>query len=122
MACSNIGAGKLIGARLQMSLLDISSKYGKELHLRVSEVLHYTWDPIGVRGEPNARDEYDSYVPEVCLLLQGGATAEQIAAHLDRIATERMGLNLNIENSLLTAHNLLDWRATLLENYPEILG
>lgn len=105
-----------------MSLRDTSSKYEKELQMRVNEVLHYIWDPIGVRGEPRARDEYDSYVPEVYSLLQRGAAAEQIAAHLNEIATERMGLNANIEHSLLTAHNLLDWQTTLLENRPEILG
>jgi len=105
-----------------MSLLDASGKYEKELHMRVNEVLHYIWDPIGVRGEPRARDEYDSYVPEIYSLLQGGAAAEQIAAHLDEIATERMGLNSNIKHSLLAAHNLLDWRATLLESHPEILA
>jgi hypothetical protein len=105
-----------------MSSLDTSSKYENELHMRVDEVLHYIWDPIGVRGEPHARDEYDSYVPEVYSLLQSGAAAEQIAAHLDKIATERMGLNSNIEHSLLTARNLLDWRTTLPQKRPEILG
>jgi hypothetical protein len=105
-----------------MSLLDASGKYEKELHMRVNEVLHYIWDPIGVRGEPRARDEYDSYVPEVYSLLQSGAPVEQIAAHLDKIATERMGLNSNVKHSLVTAHNLMDWRATLLESHPEILG
>ena len=104
-----------------MSLRDTSS-YEKELQMRVNEVLHYIWDPIGVRGEPRARDEYDSYVPEVYSLLQKGAAPDQIAAHLNRIATERMGLNSNIEHSLLTAHNLLDWQTTLLEKRPEILG
>ena len=105
-----------------MSSLDTSSKYENELRRRVDEVLHYIWDPIGVRGEPHARDEYDSYVPEVYSLLQSGASAEQIAAHLDKIATERMGLNPNMKHSLVTAHNLLDWRAALLESHPEILG
>jgi hypothetical protein len=96
--------------------------YEDELHTRVNEVLHYIWDPIGVRGEPNARDEYDTYVPQVYSLLQAGATAEQIAAHLDKVATERMGLNSNMKHSLLAASNLLDWRATLLQKCPEILG
>jgi hypothetical protein len=97
-------------------------KYEDEPHSRINEVLHYIWDPIGVRGEPNARDEYDSYVPHVYTLIQNAATAEQIADHLDKIATERMGLNSNIEHSLITAHTLLDWRATLLRKRPEILG
>jgi hypothetical protein len=96
--------------------------YEGELHTRINEVLHYIWDPIGVRGEPNARDEYDAYVPQVYSLLQAGATAEQIAVRLDEIATERMGLNSNTKHSLLTAHNLLDWQTTLLRKRPEILG
>ena len=39
----------------------------QELYGRVGEVLHYLWDPIGVSGVPQARDEYDSYVPQVSL-------------------------------------------------------
>ena len=100
---------------------DNSRNFEKELQTRVNEVLHYIWDPIGVRGEPHARDEYDSYVPQVYALLQSGATVETIAAHLDKIVTERMGLHSNISHSLLTALNLLDWRAKLLPKRPEIL-
>jgi len=29
------------------------------LHPAISEVLHYIWDPSGVAGVPEARDEYD---------------------------------------------------------------
>ena len=100
----------------------MSSKYEQDLLTRINEVLHYIWDPIGVRGEPNARDEYDSYVPRVYSLLESGATAEQIAAHLDMIATEGMGLKSNMDHCRLTALKLLDWRATLLRRRPEILG
>jgi hypothetical protein len=97
-------------------------RYEQELLMRIHEVLHYIWDPIGVRGEPNARDEYDSYVPGVYSLLDNGATAEQIATHFDKIATERMGLSSNMKHCHATAHKLLDWRTTLLERRPEILG
>ena len=100
----------------------MSQRYEQELLTRVNEVLHYIWDPIGVRGEPNARDEYDSYVSGVCSLLHDGATADQIATHLDKIATERMGLSSNMNHCHETAHKLLDWRATLLKRRPEILG
>jgi hypothetical protein len=105
-----------------MSTVDTASNYEKELCQRVNEVLHYIWDPIGVRGEPNARDEYDSYVPQIYSLLQRDAAAEEIATHLDRIATENMGLNSNKKHALFTAQNLLDWRAKLLQQRPEILG
>ena len=45
----------------------------KELYRRCDEVLHYLWDPIGVKGCPGARDEYDSYVPQVFSLVLKGA-------------------------------------------------
>jgi hypothetical protein len=105
-----------------MSTVDAASNYEKNLDQRVNEVLHYIWDPIGVRGEPNARDEYDSYVPQICSLLQRDAAAEEIATHLDQIATENMGLNSNKKHALFTAQTLLDWRAKLLQQRPEILG
>jgi FixJ family two-component response regulator len=43
-------------------------------------------------------------------------------SHLDKIATEGMGLKSNMEHCRLTAHKLLDWRPTLLRRRPEILG
>jgi hypothetical protein len=39
------------------------------LYQAVGEVMHYIWDPIGVAGVPQARDEYYSYVPQVFGLL-----------------------------------------------------
>ena len=62
------------------------------LNTRISEVLFYQWDPIGVSGMLNARDEYDMYVPLVVGKLTGGATQREVAALLDQIASERMGL------------------------------
>jgi len=96
--------------------------YERELRQRINEVLHYLWDPIGVRGEPHARDEYDAYVPEIYSLLQKDASAEQLAAHLEEIEAERMGLSSNHEHSVSIAHKLLEWRAALLEIRPEIRG
>lgn len=39
----------------------------------VDEVLHYIWDPIGVAGVPEARDEYDIYTGRIFTLLRSGA-------------------------------------------------
>lgn len=40
-----------------------------ELEQRVSEVLFYVWDPIGVNGMPACRLEYDDYVPIITAYL-----------------------------------------------------
>lgn len=37
------------------------------------------WDPIGVKDEPNAADEYDGYLGDILLLLKHNASVEEIA-------------------------------------------
>jgi hypothetical protein len=97
--------------------MDASNNYKKELFRRVNEVLHYVWDPIGVCLEPNARDEYDTYVPRVYALLQDGADAAAIVSYLDSVATDRMGLGPNAAQSLVVAQCLLAWRARLSRKF-----
>lgn len=63
----------------------------KELFRGVDEVLHYVWDPIGVAGTPESRDEYDSYAPHVFSMLQDSPSAE-IAQFLVTTEAETMGL------------------------------
>jgi hypothetical protein len=96
--------------------------FDTELRQRIDEVLHYIWDPIGVAGEPNARDEYYAYVPHVFSLLQRNADAEKIAAYLNEVGTKHMGLNGNPKHALLTAQHLVDWKEKLLRQRPDILG
>jgi hypothetical protein len=43
-------------------------------------------------------------------MLQEGSAASPIAAYLENIATERMGLNGNPEHSKQIAELLLDWK------------
>lgn len=66
--------------------------YVYEITRRIGEILHYVWDPIGVRGIPQARDEYDSYVSQVFSLLERGASESEMSQHLATITKERMGL------------------------------
>ena len=61
---------------------------------RVSEILYYIWDPIGIAPAPQARDEYDSYVSQIAGMLRQGKSKEDIARHLYRIEGETMGLNV----------------------------
>jgi hypothetical protein len=59
----------------------------------IRQLLMEEWDPLGVRGFPDARDEYDSYVPPIGRLLREGAGATDVAEYLTNIETERMGLS-----------------------------
>lgn len=59
------------------------SSQDKELLRRIDEVLHYRWDPIGVAGVPQARDEYESYVPQVFQLLKETVDGRDVADYLN---------------------------------------
>jgi hypothetical protein len=92
----------------------------KELYRRVDEVLHYLWDPIGVSGVPEARDEYDSYSPHVFSLLVRRANAQEIADFLDHTATQTMGLSdteQGRECSKEVVGILENWREVIHERY-----
>ena len=80
------------------------------LYRAVDEVLHYVWDPTGVSGIPQARDEYHGYLPQVFSLMRGGAQESEIAAYLTAISTERMGLPARPDRDGKVARLLLDWQ------------
>ena len=61
----------------------------------VQIVLVWAWDPIGVRGIPEAVDEYDSYAPAVLQMLETGASDQQIADYLTSVVRDRMELRPN---------------------------
>jgi len=50
------------------------------------------WDPIGVRGVPEAADEYDTYVGQIGRRLHDGATVDEIADYLTWVEEDHMGL------------------------------
>ncbi len=63
----------------------------------VQELLFTEWDPIGVNGYAQCRDEYDSYAPTLCRYLREGVDAYKIACHLDRLHKDSMGMVLTDE-------------------------
>lgn len=85
------------------------------LYRAVDEVLHYVWDPIGVAGTPQARDEYYGYLPRVFALVRDCANESAIAEELSSIATQRMGLLARPEHDLEIARLLLSWRESVNE-------
>ena len=70
----------------------MNQERARQIQAEIREVLLKQWDPIGVADEPNAQDEYDSYVGFVYLLLRRGATSEEIATHLARVQELEIGL------------------------------
>ena len=78
----------------------ISLRYGyvekyaaRKVKLEISRILWEIWDPIGVNDIPAARDEYDSYVNDVFIMLIGESSDEELGKHLLGIATVTMGLS-----------------------------
>ena len=88
-----------------------------ELYRAVDEVLHYVWDPIGVLGVPQARDEYHGYLPHVFSLLHSGANEQAIAAYLGKVTTDNMGLSANAQHDLDVADILISWKDAINEKF-----
>jgi hypothetical protein len=63
----------------------------KEIQAAIANLLLREWDPIGVKDEPHAQDEYDHYVGGVYRLLASGASPQEVAEHLCRVKGEWMG-------------------------------
>jgi hypothetical protein len=95
----------------------------KVLFRRVDELLHYVWDPFGVAGTPEARDEYQSYAPHVFSLLVRDAPAAEIIQYLFTIETENMGLS-DTEPARRRAAEVAEilerWRDWIRERPPTI--
>ncbi|KRA45509.1 hypothetical protein [Devosia sp. Root635] len=64
------------------------------------------WDPIGVEDEPEAQDEYDDYIPVIWKLLINRESTRVIAATLQAIEVEQMGLPANQPRALSAAKKL----------------
>ena len=84
--------------------------YDDSLRRRVRVALLHEWDPIGIRQYLEAHDEYDSYVPDVCNLLQSGATSQELFSFLWSLETEHMGLQGNRNATEQFANRLIQLR------------
>lgn len=73
----------------------------------IRKVLIEEWDPIGVRGVPEAIDEYDRYIGRLHSILVGSRSAREIAALLANIELEEMGVVTSDEIRSRVADQLL---------------
>ena len=69
----------------------IDKERGRRIQTAIRDVLMREWDPIGVKDEPMAADEYDLYLGDIYGLLADNAPEAAIADHLRKIEIERMG-------------------------------
>ena len=69
----------------------IDKDEARRIRLRIRQVLLDTWDPIGIKNEPNAQDEYDAYIGDLYELLSSKAPDSKIAEYLYWVAHNRMG-------------------------------
>jgi hypothetical protein len=70
----------------------ISKENSRRIRMEIRRVFLEIWDPIGVRDEPRAQDEYDGYVGRAFELLVADATNDELAEYLNWIV-ERMGMD-----------------------------
>lgn len=75
-------------------------------------ILMEEWDPISVRGIPEAADEYDGYLGPLASRLREGASAEAVAEYLTEVEEDRMGFGESAaarERNQRLAARLLTW-------------
>lgn len=80
-------------------------------------LLMAAWDPIGVKDEPIAADEYDNYIPPLARKLREGASPEDVAGFLD--ATE-VGMGFEpIPRNAGVAEQIIRWYADSTGNFAK---
>lgn len=62
----------------------------RRIRSEIRRILLQYWDPIGIRDDPNAQDEYDGYLGGIYELLVRDASDKEISNHLWRIIEERI--------------------------------
>jgi hypothetical protein len=86
-----------------------------KLYRQTDEILHYMWDPIGVAGVAQARDEYHSYLPQVFELVLRKESKEIIAEYLLDLEENQIGVAPKREAALEVAEILLNTRQAIIE-------
>lgn len=70
----------------------LTKEQSRDVRLAIRRVFLDVWDPIGVRDEPFACDEYDGYIGRTFELLMSGAKDREIEEYLQWIVG-RMGMD-----------------------------
>ncbi len=65
----------------------------RRIRVQIRHVLLAIWDPIGVKDEPNAQDEYDGYIGRLYELLTSNASDAELTEYLYWAVHDHMGLD-----------------------------
>ena len=87
----------------------------KEIYRRTSEILYYIWDPIQLNGAPEARDEYDSYLPKVFSKLVSDNPKGKIVEYLIKVEVGSMGISPSKEKAIEIEQLLIDTKEWVFE-------
>ena len=95
-----------------------------ELERRVSEVLFYVWDPIGVNGMPACRSEYDDYVPIIAAYLMHNFDEAGLDALMLFVMETWIGVQLSKRAQRRAQHLsalriLREWKVDLSAKFPK---
>lgn len=85
-----------------------------ELYKTIDGILWTDWDPIGVNDSPEARDEYQSYLPHIFRLAIEGKDAERISSSLIATIETNMGFRANKEHNLKVAKKIINAKKSII--------
>ena len=71
----------------------IEKTESRRIRVLIRHVLLEVWDPIGVKDEPNAQDEYEGYIGKLYDLLVSHADDSQFIDRLHWAVHDHMGLD-----------------------------
>ncbi len=80
----------------------IDKAESRRIRVQIRHVLLDVWDPIGVKDEPNAQDEYDGYIGKLFELLMSNAPDAELVEHLYWAAHDQMGFEAARRSDMLS--------------------
>lgn len=73
----------------------------------VKEILLNEWDPIGVKSNPKAKTEYDTYALRIVGMLYNGTDEAKITAFLKDLIVNNFGLNYDEKLTKIISKKLI---------------
>ena len=98
-----------------------SKENSRRIRVAIRHVFLDVWDPIGIRDEPLAQDEYDGYLGRAFELLMANATDAELTEYLNWIIN-RMGLDSSRRSfdDVIQALRAIDLRESSSQSFMNI--